>query len=130
MPASRATRSAPTSAKLSEPNRCRAAAISAVRVCAVRSPWVRRPVVLAFDTTLYFHTHCMELPYTLHGSVHVTGDTMPTIDLQIGPVDYRVFGPDTADAPVAVFVHGFLVNGTVWDPVAQRLRADGVRLLV
>jgi pimeloyl-ACP methyl ester carboxylesterase len=55
---------------------------------------------------------------------------MPTIDLPIGPVDYRVFGPDAADAPVAVFVHGFLVNGTVWDPVAERLAADGVCCIV
>ena len=55
---------------------------------------------------------------------------MPTIDLPVGPVDYRVFGPDAADAPVAVFVHGFLVNGTVWDPVAERLGAGGVRCIV
>ena len=55
---------------------------------------------------------------------------MPTIDLPIGPVDYRVFGPRAADAPVAVFVHGFLVNGTLWDPVAEKLAADGVRCIV
>lgn len=55
---------------------------------------------------------------------------MPTVDLSIGPVDYRVFGPDAVGAPVAVFVHGFLVNGTLWDPVAERLAADGVRCIV
>lgn len=55
---------------------------------------------------------------------------MPTIELPIGPVDYRTFGPDTAGAPVAVFVHGFLVNGTLWDPVAEGLAADGVRCIV
>jgi pimeloyl-ACP methyl ester carboxylesterase len=55
---------------------------------------------------------------------------MPTIDLPIGPVDYRVFGPETAGAPVAVFVHGFLVNGTLWDPVAERMSGDGVRCVV
>ena len=55
---------------------------------------------------------------------------MPTIDLPIGAVDYRVFGPDLAEAPAAVFVHGFLVNGTLWDPVAERLAADGVRCIV
>src|SRR5262245_21679636 len=65
---------------------------------------------------------------------------MPTVDLPIGPVDYRDHRPDsagtaaTADAPgtrapVAVFVHGFLVNGTLWDPVAERLAA-GVRCIV
>ena len=55
---------------------------------------------------------------------------MPTIDLPIGAVDYRVFGPDEADAPAVVFVHGFLVNGTLWHPVAERLAADGVRCIV
>ena len=55
---------------------------------------------------------------------------MPTIDLPTGPVDYRVFGPDARGAPVAVFVHGFLVNGTLWDPVAERLATDGVRCIV
>lgn len=55
---------------------------------------------------------------------------MPTIDLPIGAVDYRVFGPDAASAPAVVFVHGFLVNGTLWDPVAQTLGAEGVRCIV
>jgi pimeloyl-ACP methyl ester carboxylesterase len=55
---------------------------------------------------------------------------MPIVDLPIGPVEYRVFGPDSADAPVAMFVHGFLVNGTLWDPVAEQLGADGVRCIV
>jgi pimeloyl-ACP methyl ester carboxylesterase len=55
---------------------------------------------------------------------------MPTINLPIGPVEYRVFGPDAAEAPVAVFVHGFLVNGTLWDSVTERLAADGVRCIV
>jgi pimeloyl-ACP methyl ester carboxylesterase len=55
---------------------------------------------------------------------------MPTVDLPIGPVDYREFGPATPDKPVAVFVHGFLVNGTLWDPVAEQLAAEGVRCIV
>lgn len=41
-----------------------------------------------------------------------------------------MFGPDAACAPTAVFVHGFLVNGTLWDPVAERLAASGVRSIV
>src|SRR5437764_940935 len=56
MPASRATRSAPTSAKPSAPNRRRAAVISAARVCAVRSPWVRRVAGLPIDAAPNFHT--------------------------------------------------------------------------
>jgi pimeloyl-ACP methyl ester carboxylesterase len=56
--------------------------------------------------------------------------TVPTIDLPIGPIDYRVVGPRAADTPVAVFVHGFLVNSTLWDPVAEKLAADGVRCIL
>jgi pimeloyl-ACP methyl ester carboxylesterase len=56
--------------------------------------------------------------------------TMPTIDLPIGPIDYRVVGPRAADTPTALFVHGFLVNATLWDPVAEQLAADGVRCIL
>ena len=55
---------------------------------------------------------------------------MPTVDLPIGPVEYRVFGPGTVDAPTAVFVHGFLVNSTLWDPVAEQLAAEGFRCIL
>lgn len=52
---------------------------------------------------------------------------MPTIELPHGPVDYRVAGPaDSKVAPV-VFVHGFLVDGTVWSAVAELLAAEGIR---
>src|SRR5258707_13039052 len=55
---------------------------------------------------------------------------MPTIDLPIGPVDYRIVGPRGADSPVAVFVHGILVNATLWDPVAEPLAAGGIRCIL
>jgi pimeloyl-ACP methyl ester carboxylesterase len=55
---------------------------------------------------------------------------IPTIDLPVGPLDYRELGPGAADTPVAVFVHGFLVNATLWDPVAEKLAADGVRCIL
>ncbi|CAN5403484.1 alpha/beta hydrolase [soil metagenome] len=55
---------------------------------------------------------------------------MPTVDLSLGPINYRAYGPDGDDSPVAVFVHGFLVNGTLWDPVAERLAEAGVRCIV
>ena len=55
---------------------------------------------------------------------------MPTVALPSGPIDYRVFGPDGADVPVAVCVHGFLVNGTLWDQVAEQLADSGVRTIV
>src|SRR5215510_4029572 len=56
--------------------------------------------------------------------------TMFTIDFLIGPVDYRDLGPKAAGTPVAVFVHGFLVNATLWDPVATRLAAEGVQCIL
>ncbi len=55
---------------------------------------------------------------------------MPTIDLSFGPLSYRELGPGVADAPVVLFVHGFLVDSTLWDPVAERLAAAGVRCIL
>ncbi len=52
------------------------------------------------------------------------------VDLAGGAINVRRFGPDEADAPTAVFVHGFLVDGTLWDPVAARLAEYGVRSIV
>ena len=43
------------------------------------------------------------------------------------PSRYRVVGPARRAAPPVVFVHGFLVDGRLWDGVAERLAADGVR---
>jgi len=55
---------------------------------------------------------------------------MPSVDLPLGRVDYRVFGPEAPGVTTVVFVHGFLVNGTLWDAVAQRLADAGVRSVV
>lgn len=52
---------------------------------------------------------------------------MPNIDLPHGTVQYRVAGPETAAAPPVVFVHGFLVNATLWTKTADALAAAGVR---
>jgi pimeloyl-ACP methyl ester carboxylesterase len=52
---------------------------------------------------------------------------MPTIDLPHGTVHYRVAGPDTAATAPVVFVHGFLVNATLWTKTADALAAAGVR---
>jgi pimeloyl-ACP methyl ester carboxylesterase len=52
---------------------------------------------------------------------------MPTIDLPHGVVHYRAAGPETAAGPPVVFVHGFLVNGTLWSKTADALAAAGVR---
>jgi len=52
---------------------------------------------------------------------------MPTIDLPHGTVQYRVAGPENAVAPPVVFVHGFLVNATLWTKTADALADAGVR---
>lgn len=52
---------------------------------------------------------------------------MPTIDLPHGTVSYRVTGPETASRPPVVFVHGFLVNATLWTKTADALAAAGTR---
>jgi pimeloyl-ACP methyl ester carboxylesterase len=52
---------------------------------------------------------------------------MPTIALPNGTVNYRVAGPEDSSAPPVVFVHGFLVNGTLWSDTATALAEQGIR---
>ena len=52
---------------------------------------------------------------------------MPTIELPHGVVHYRVAGPGAAAGPPVVFVHGFLVSGTLWSKTAEALAGAGVR---
>jgi pimeloyl-ACP methyl ester carboxylesterase len=52
---------------------------------------------------------------------------MPTIDLPHGTVQYRAAGPENTVAPPVVFVHGFLVNATLWTKTADALALAGVR---
>jgi pimeloyl-ACP methyl ester carboxylesterase len=42
---------------------------------------------------------------------------MPEITLPQGTIHYR----DEGEGPTLVFIHGALVNGTLWDPVVERL---------
>jgi pimeloyl-ACP methyl ester carboxylesterase len=44
---------------------------------------------------------------------------MEEVVLSQGPIQYRVLG----DGPPVVFVHGLLVDGRLWEPVAERLAA-------
>jgi pimeloyl-ACP methyl ester carboxylesterase len=50
---------------------------------------------------------------------------MERIDLPAGTVHYRVSGP--ADGRPVVFVHGFMVDTTLWSDVPERLAAAGFR---
>ncbi len=52
------------------------------------------------------------------------------VDLPGGTIRVRQFGPEHSNAPTAVFVHGFLVDGTLWDGVAEGLAEHGVRCVV
>jgi pimeloyl-ACP methyl ester carboxylesterase len=52
---------------------------------------------------------------------------MPSIDLPHGNVHYRAAGPENSVAPPTVFVHGFLVNATLWSKTADALAAVGLR---
>jgi len=48
-----------------------------------------------------------------------------SLDLPAGTIHYRESGP--ADGPAVVFVHGFLVDDTLWSDVPERLAAEGFR---
>jgi pimeloyl-ACP methyl ester carboxylesterase len=52
---------------------------------------------------------------------------MNTIELPHGRVNYRSAGPEDLSAPSVVFVHAFLVDGSVWSPVADLLAGQGIR---
>lgn len=48
-------------------------------------------------------------------------------DLPQGGLAYRAAGPASSSSPSVVFVHGILVDARLWEPVAERLAAEGVR---
>jgi pimeloyl-ACP methyl ester carboxylesterase len=52
----------------------------------------------------------------------------PTVaDLPQGRLAYRAAGPATSTSPAVVFVHGVLVDARLWEAVADRLAAEGIR---
>ena len=52
---------------------------------------------------------------------------MPSVTIPAGSLHYRTAGPEHSALPPVVFVHGFLVDGRLWDDVADRLAAAGIR---
>ena len=52
---------------------------------------------------------------------------MPSVELPSGTIHYRVAGPEQSTKPPVVFVHAFLLDGTVWTGVAGLLAEQGVR---
>jgi len=52
------------------------------------------------------------------------------VELSAGTISYRVYDAHDGRGETAVFVHGFAVDGRVWEPVALRLAAAGMRCIV
>jgi pimeloyl-ACP methyl ester carboxylesterase len=48
-------------------------------------------------------------------------------DLPQGRLAYRATGPAVSSRPPVVFAHGVLVDARLWEPVAERLAAEGIR---
>ena len=48
-------------------------------------------------------------------------------DLPQGRLAYRAAGPASSSRPPVVFLHGILVDARLWEPVADRLAAEGIR---
>jgi pimeloyl-ACP methyl ester carboxylesterase len=53
-----------------------------------------------------------------------------TVDLPAGPISYRVYDAHDGAGETVVFVHGFAVDGRIWEPLALRLAAAGMRCIV
>jgi pimeloyl-ACP methyl ester carboxylesterase len=53
-----------------------------------------------------------------------------TVELSAGPVHYRIYDAHDGSGETLVFVHGFAVDGRLWEPVALRLAAAGMRCIV
>jgi pimeloyl-ACP methyl ester carboxylesterase len=54
-------------------------------------------------------------------------DALPVVELDAGPISYRSVGPD--DGPPVVFVHGVLVDGSLWHATADRMAERGYRAI-
>jgi pimeloyl-ACP methyl ester carboxylesterase len=52
---------------------------------------------------------------------------MESIELPHGVVNFRVAGPADSPAPPVLFVHPFLLDGSLWSQVADLLAAQGIR---
>jgi pimeloyl-ACP methyl ester carboxylesterase len=65
--------------------------------------------------------------YVLDMNTEHAPTDLTVIDLPRGTLRYRAAGPAASSRPPVVFVHGLLVDGRLWEPVAERLAAEGVR---
>src|ERR1700722_11844891 len=151
-PAAATIASVDTSAKPCSAKSLRAAAISASRVAADRSACVRRargptdvggsadvgdgagvgdgadvgegiahsPTVIDLDK----HTYSM---YVLSMMTDHASAGLAVAELPQGRISYRAAGPPSSSRPPVMFLHGLLVDLRLWEPVAERLAAEGIR---
>jgi pimeloyl-ACP methyl ester carboxylesterase len=56
-----------------------------------------------------------------------TSAGLAVAELPQGPLSYRAAGPPSSSRPPVVFAHGLLVDSRLWEPVADRLAAEGIR---
>jgi pimeloyl-ACP methyl ester carboxylesterase len=56
-----------------------------------------------------------------------TSAGLAVADLPQGRLSYRAAGPPSSSRPPVVFAHGLLVDSRLWEPVAERLAAEGIR---
>src|SRR4051794_36773591 len=49
---------------------------------------------------------------------------MPQLELSAGTIEYDDTGSPAPEAPVLVFLHGLVMNGTLWRHVVADLRTD------
>jgi pimeloyl-ACP methyl ester carboxylesterase len=52
---------------------------------------------------------------------------MPTVTLTAGTIDYDKYGP--GDGRPLVFVHGYMMGSSLWEPLAERLAARGFQCI-
>jgi pimeloyl-ACP methyl ester carboxylesterase len=64
---------------------------------------------------------------TDHASADLAAADSAVADLPQGKLAYRAAGPASSSSPPVVFVHGVFADGRLWEPVAERLAAEGVR---
>ena len=65
--------------------------------------------------------------YVLTMMTDQTSTGLAVAELPQGRVSYRAAGPPSSSRPPVVFLHGLLVDSRLWEPVATRLAAEGVR---
>jgi pimeloyl-ACP methyl ester carboxylesterase len=53
-----------------------------------------------------------------------------SVELSAGTINYQVYDASDGQGEPVVFVHGFAVDGRLWEPVAIRLAASGLRCIV